>query len=77
MREITIRVRLRNHSNTVQLWADLMDSANSHLTLARGRETAQWRRAPGEDLGEQELWELMLALRNEIEAWQAKLPLDY
>jgi len=77
MREITIRVRSRNHSDTVQIWAELNDAGVQKWSLERARDTATWSRGPGEDLGPQELWELVLALRNEIEGWQAKLFTDY
>lgn len=76
MREITLRVRSRNHSSTVQIWAELVDGPRG-LVLGRGHESATWSRGPGEDFTDQELWELIIALRNEIQAWQAKLPLDY
>lgn len=76
MREIIIRVRRRNHSDTVQVWAELTDGP-SVLVLERARDTAQWKSGPGEDLGPQEMWELICAIRNEIEGWSAKLPLDY
>jgi len=72
---IEITIAHRSGSASVDIRSTLTPHSEDHLVTARAKLTA--RHVEKYDLGEQELWELVTALRSEIEGWQARLTLGY
>lgn len=75
MQLIEIVVTHREGSATVDIRGTLTPHSEDHLVTARSRVSA--KNAFRYELGDQELWELVMALRNEVEGWQARLALGY